>query len=350
MNHKKKNVMSNQPLVCICIPHFNNKDTISQTLDSLLSQTYQNIIIKVFDNVSDDGSWEIVKQYAEKYSNIHVFQNSENIGAEANYTECIQALVGKYGSIYHADDLYHPVMVETQVKYLSENDISAIFVRANIIDDRSENIGEQFFPNEIKKNDYYQFDFKKLFSLILKYDNFLITPSAMARVDLYQQQIKFWNGEVFKTSADLDVWLRFSLIKDVGVITKKLISYRLSKSSYTYRTKFTRVVPRDMFRVIDHYLNNYKSLEFSLADYEYLKFKDSAIVFGNKLLNNSEIKCGEIKLNGFFIIRKISLSKRKIKIFFYAYLLNILVCLNLNFIAISMVRWANKIKKNEYIN
>jgi len=342
--------MSNQPLVCICIPHFNNKDTISQTLDSLLSQTYQNIIIKVFDNMSDDGSWEVVKQYAEKYSNIHEFQNSENIGGEANFTKCIQGLEGKYGAIYHADDLYHPLMVETQVKYLLENDIAAIFVRANIIDDRSENIGEQFFPNVIKKNDYYQFNFKKLFSLILKYDNFLITPSVMARVDLYQQQIKSWNGKVFKTSADLDVWLRFSLIKDVGIITKKLISYRLSKSSHTYRTKFTRVTPRDMFRVIDYYLNNYKSLEFSLADYEYLKFKDNAMVFGNKLLNNSEIKCGEIKLNGFSIIRKIFLSRRKITIFFYAYLLNILVCLNLNFIALSVVKRANKIKKNEHIN
>ncbi|MBT4732798.1 glycosyltransferase family 2 protein, partial [Candidatus Woesearchaeota archaeon] len=223
--------MINQPLVSICIPHFNNKNTISQTLDSLLSQTYQNIVIKVFDNVSDDGSWEIVKEYAEKYSNIRAFQNSENIGGEANFTECIQGLEGKYGAIYHADDLYHPLIVETQVKYLLENDISAVFVRANIIDDRSENIGEQFFPNEIKENDYYQLDFEKLFSLILKYDNFLITPSVMARVDLYQQQVKSWNGKEFKTSADLDVWLRFSLIKDVGIITKKLISYRLSKSS-----------------------------------------------------------------------------------------------------------------------
>ena len=87
-----------------------------------------------------------------------------------------------------------------------------------------------------------------------------------------------------------------------------------------------------------------------MVDYEYLKFKDNAIVFGNKLLNNSEIKCGEIKLNGFSIIRKIFLSRRKITIFFYAYLLNILVCLNLNFIALSVVKRANKIKKNEYIN
>ena len=36
--------------------------------------------------------------------------------------------------------------------------------------------------------------------------------------------------------------------------------------------------------------------------------------------------------------------------FSFDYLLNILVCLNLNFIALSVVKQANKIKKNEYID
>jgi glycosyltransferase involved in cell wall biosynthesis len=335
--------MTEQPLVCICIPHFNNKDTISQTLDSLLSQTYNNIIIKVFDNISDDGSWEVVKQYAKKYSNIHEFQNSENIGGEANFTKCIQGLEGRYGAIYHADDLYHPLMVEMQVKYLLENDISAIFVRANIIDDRSENIGEQFFPNEIKKNDYYQFNFKKLFSLILKYDNFLITPSVMARVDLYQQQVKSFNGEVFKTSADLDVWLRFSLIRDVGIITKKLISYRLSKSSYTYSTKFTRVLPRDMFLVTDYYLDKYKQLNFNLSDYQYLMFKDHIMVISNRIFNGNLVKSDEIKLGNLKVISRLLCSKQKTKVYIYALLIKIGLYFNANKILLKFVTWVNTI-------
>jgi glycosyltransferase involved in cell wall biosynthesis len=334
--------LNSQPLVCICIPHFNNIDTISETLDSLIGQTYLNIIIKIFDNVSDDGSWKVIKKYAEKYSHIYAFQNDENIGAEANFTKCLKSLEGKYGAIYHADDLYHPLMVETQVKYLLENNVSAIFVRADIIDGSSKKVREQFFPNEMKENDYYQLNFKELFTLILKYDNFLITPSVMARVDIYQQQIKTWNGDKFKAAADLDVWLRFSLVKDIGIITKKLISYRLSESSYTYRVKFTRIVPRNIFLVLDYYLNNYKSLNFDLADYEYLKFKDSVLMFSNKLLTNSDVKCEEIKLNK-FLIRKIFLSIKKIKMFIYACLLKFLVCLNLNFIALSVVKWTNKI-------
>ncbi len=105
-------------------------------------------------------------------------------------------------------------MVETQVKYLSSYDISAVFVRANLIDNNSNDMGEQFFPDELKDKMYHQFNFKQLFSLILKYDNFLITPSVMGKVGIYKN-----HGEQFKTSADLDVWLRFSEIKDIGIIT-----------------------------------------------------------------------------------------------------------------------------------
>lgn len=62
-----------QPLVCICIPNYNNEKTIAETLDSLLNQTYKNIIIKVFDNASIDKSRQIIEMYASRYPNIHVF-------------------------------------------------------------------------------------------------------------------------------------------------------------------------------------------------------------------------------------------------------------------------------------
>ncbi len=39
--------MNETPLVCICIPNYNNEKTIAETLDSLINQTYKNIRIKI---------------------------------------------------------------------------------------------------------------------------------------------------------------------------------------------------------------------------------------------------------------------------------------------------------------
>lgn len=334
--------MNNQPLVCICIPNYNNEKTISETLDSLVNQTYKNIIIKIFDNASTDNSMKILKEYEDKYSNIQVFQNEKNIGGEANFSKCIEGLEGDFGAIYHADDVYNEKIVETQVKYLSSYDISAVFVRANLIDDNSNNIGEQFFPDELKYKIYHQFNFKQLFSLILKYDNFLITPSVMGKVDIYKNQIKAWNGESFKTSADLDVWLRFSEIKDIGIITDKLISYRMSIASFSYRTKFSRFISRDMFLVIDFYLNKYKDFNFDKGYYEYLKFKDNIMVIGNKVINDIKISSTEINFPKFQSIKYILLNKKKFQIFSYAMIIKFLIFINMQSLAKRLVEKVNK--------
>ncbi|ADN09543.1 glycosyltransferase family 2 protein [Sulfurimonas autotrophica] len=334
----------NNPLVCICIPNYNNEDTIANTLDSILHQTYENIIIKVFDNVSIDSSMKILKRYEEKYVNISVYQNNENIGGEANFTKCIENLEGDFGAIFHADDLYSPTMVENQIRYLSQNDISAIFVRANLIDDNSNVIGEQFFPDELKNKKYHQFDFKQLFALILKYDNFLITPSVMAKVDIYKNQIKSWNGQKFKTSADLDVWLRFSEIKNIGLITDKLISYRISTASFSYRTKFSRVNPRDMFLVIEKYLNKYSNLNFDQADYEYLKFKDNILVINNKILNSKLTRSDKIVLMNFKVLNKIFCNKQKFKIYIYAVLIKLLLFCGCRTLLVKLIKKVNNLE------
>lgn len=329
------------PLVCICIPNYNNEKTISETLNSIVNQTYKNIIIKIFDNASTDGSMKILRVYEAKYPHILVFQNEANIGGEANFTKCIENMEGEFGAIYHADDLYTPTMIETQVKYLMKNDISAVFVRANLIDENSNIIGEQFFPDILKDKIYHQFNFDQLFALILKHDNFLITPSVMARTDIYKNQIKEWNGERFKTSADLDVWLRFSELKDVGIITKKLISYRISTASFSFRSKFSRMYPRDMFLVLNFYLSKYN--HFDLLDYEYLKFKDNIMVIGNKIYNKQDVLPKEIKLFNFGLIKKIIVDKQKTKIFIYALLLKTLIIFKMNTFAIWFVIQVNKI-------
>jgi len=338
--------MSNEPLVCICIPNYNNEATISQTLDSVVNQTYKNVIIKIFDNASTDNSMKILNKYESRFNNIQVYQNKENIGGEANFTKCIEGLEGDYGAIYHADDIYGVTMVETQVNYLSKNEISAVFVRANLIDDNGSSIGEQFFPEELKSKSYHQFDFKQLFSLVLKYDNFLITPSVMAKVDIYKNNIKSFNGEKFKTSSDLDAWLRFSEIKDIGIITEKLISYRMSISSYSYRGKYKRFLPTAMFLVMDFYLDKYSEIEFDNADFKYLKFYDNILLKTNKILNNYSVEPKEIRLFDWKILTKVFFDKRKFKIYLYSVLFKTLLVLRLKKVLLNIIRKVIKIPKD----
>lgn len=57
---------SDPPLVSLCIPAYNNEDTIGRTLESFSSQNYPNIEIIVVDNGSTDQTRKIAEQYTEK--------------------------------------------------------------------------------------------------------------------------------------------------------------------------------------------------------------------------------------------------------------------------------------------
>ncbi|MCV5334203.1 glycosyltransferase, partial [Escherichia coli] len=64
-----------QPLVSVIMPSYNSEGTITESIKSVISQTYTNWEIIVVDDKSTDGTWTILKRFSEQYPNIHIFQN-----------------------------------------------------------------------------------------------------------------------------------------------------------------------------------------------------------------------------------------------------------------------------------
>jgi len=328
-------------LVCICIPVYNCDNTISETLDSLLIQTYKNIIIKVFDNKSTDRTINIVEIYQKKYSNVYLIKHSEHVSGEDSFDRCIQGMQGDYGAIFHADDVYRPSIIEEQVEFLSSGAISAVSVAADLMGTDSQNIGMANFPKELLDKECHSFNFSQLFALILKYDNFLMTPSVMSSVDLFKNNINSLDKK-FGKAADLDMWLRFSLIGNVGVISKTLMSYRMSENSFSFNEKYTRVEGRDMLKLLKSYLDAHNDLGFNIDHYNYLAFKDIVITTSNKILAKKEANYQDIRLIDIGIVRQSLASSRKLKVYFYAVVVKIMLFFRLNFYLEKIIKIVNR--------
>jgi len=237
--------------VCICIPTFNAANTIVETLNSLLRQTYKNINFIVVDNYSTDDTVDLVNSFDDK--RLTIVKNSHNLGGEGNFTKCIELAHGKYTAIYHADDVYESTMVEEQVNFLNSFPaVNAVFSEALTIDEVGQVTGSIRLPDRIRQSAPI-FSFDEIFKAVLKYSNFLICPSAMVRTEIYQKDIQAWRGNLFKTSADLDVWLRILMLGPIAILPKNLMRYRIStqQESARVRLNFERA---DFFKVIDHYL------------------------------------------------------------------------------------------------
>lgn len=286
---RQENCESTIPLACICIPNYNNETTIGETLDSLLNQTYSNILIKIFDNASTDRSCEIIRKYQSNHSNVKLFTSDENIGGEANFTRCIKHMEGKYSAIFHSDDIYAPTIVEEEVKALETLPISAVFSPARLIDENGSFIGDSYVPSELIDQKVVQIPFSRLLKLNLKYGNILICPSAMSHTETFLNDIQSWDGDVYKSATDVDVWFRFAKTNPIGLLPERLINYRLSQNSFSFRRLKTRIEPLDIFLVLDDYVQDSDASScLNSADYKnykFLKFRDRVVIERNCILN-----------------------------------------------------------------
>ena len=102
--------------VSIIIPLYNSEAYITQTIDSCLAQTHDNIEIIVIENGSTDQGYQIVKSIDDK--RLSVFQILKpNAAAARNYG--YHKATGTYIIFLDADDVMASNKIELQLKALS---------------------------------------------------------------------------------------------------------------------------------------------------------------------------------------------------------------------------------------
>lgn len=102
----KKNI---NPLVSILIPTFNSSRFISETINSVLAQTYKPLEIVVVDDGSSDNTIDILESYTS--SGIKIY-NQANSGAAKARNKAFDLSNGEYILYLDADDLICPEHIE----------------------------------------------------------------------------------------------------------------------------------------------------------------------------------------------------------------------------------------------
>ena len=114
-------------MISVIIPVHNVKKYIVKCLNSVENQTYKNIEIICVDS-SDDGTTEIIANYAKQYDNIrHVIDANNSYGYKLNYG--IIHARGEYLGIIDADDWVQPEMYDELLKILIKENVD--FVKAD---------------------------------------------------------------------------------------------------------------------------------------------------------------------------------------------------------------------------
>lgn len=110
------------PLVSLCVVTYNQKQFIRETLDSLLSQDYQNTEIVVADDGSTDGTAEIIDEYARLApGKVIALTGGPNLGIAGNCNRGLNGCSGKYIAFVGGDDIMFPNKTRLQVEFMENN-------------------------------------------------------------------------------------------------------------------------------------------------------------------------------------------------------------------------------------
>lgn len=117
-----------KPLVSILVPVYNREKLVQRAIESAINQTYENIEIIAVDNQSTDKTYEVLKEYSKKYSNIKVYQNKKNIGPVRNWKKCLEYSSGEFIKILFSDDWIDETFIAKCMEILlAHDDVGFVF-------------------------------------------------------------------------------------------------------------------------------------------------------------------------------------------------------------------------------
>ena len=120
--------MKLQPLISVVIPAYNAEQFLDETLESVLSQTYENWECIIVNDGSTDSTESVAKKWCEKDSRFRL-TDKENGGLSSARNWGIKESKAEYIAFLDADDLYMPNFLEVCLETLIKKDVDLVAPR-----------------------------------------------------------------------------------------------------------------------------------------------------------------------------------------------------------------------------
>lgn len=212
-------------LVSIITPMYKGAEFIGATINSVIKQTYKNWEMIIVDDHSPDNGAGIkeVKKFFDP--RIRLIESPINKGSSGARNIAINLAQGRYLAFLDADDIWHEIFLEEQLKFLKQKNATIVFSSYKRIDEKTEQeILKPFIVPE-------KVNYKSLLKTCP------IFPST-AIYDTIEYGKFLFNENMGSLRDDYVYWLTMLKKIDYAYGNKNiLVDYRLRKSSVTANKK-----------------------------------------------------------------------------------------------------------------
>lgn len=271
----RKNHISGTDLLSIIIPVYNVKKYLSICINSVLSQTYQNLEIILVDDGSSDGSEKICDDYAEKDKRIRVI-HQKNAGVAKARNAGLDVANGVFIGFVDADDYIESNMYETLYNHIC--DAKAEIAQCGLLKKSEDDGRVKFFVGNSGRITKYTGK-ESLQNLLTVRTPWCYVCTKLFCATLFQQNRFDINLKIGEDSCILaNIFLR---VKAVVYLEQPLYHYRENFSSLTSGISVKNL---DTLKSDSYVEKLIESNSPHLLDYAYQAFENDALSLYAKLL------------------------------------------------------------------
>lgn len=128
-------------LISIVMPTYNVEKYITDSIESIINQSFTNWELLITDDCSTDNTRDIISKYLEKDDRIKLFTLIHNSGAGAARNNSIEKANGRYIAFCDSDDWWYPYKLEMQYNFMLNNGYEFIFSACEFTNNKLEIIG-----------------------------------------------------------------------------------------------------------------------------------------------------------------------------------------------------------------
>ena len=267
-------------LVSVVIPVYNSEKYLEECLNSVISQTYQNIEIIVIDDGSTDSSPDILKRYSDRVSVL----SKKNNGLASALNLGISKMKGHWFKWFSPDDVMYPYTIETlidEAKKYSDNAI--IYSNWNIIDDTS-NVLREFCESDYNYLSDFDYNIRLLDGQQININTTIIPSSLFDKCSIRELDDP--------VAIDYDFFLCSALLHRTNfhLISKSLVKYRIHSDQLSHKNisktlNYISEIKNEILQRLDGSVKDRYIHE--LKQYQKTKpTKQKTMEFGMKLLSS----------------------------------------------------------------
>lgn len=221
--------MPRKTWLSVVMPVFNGGRHLASALDSILSQTADDVEIVVSDDGSTDGSRSIIESFAGR-GHIVAIDGPRQGNWVVNSNVAVGISGGQLVTFLHQDDVWLPGRLAALRASVHSHPARSLWVSpTRFIDDNGKLVGTWRlpFPSSVTSVDPSHFIEQLLVQNFLAMPAPVFTRAAFEKVGGLDNDLWF--------TADWDLWLKLSAEAGVGLSVSSTTAFRLHQQSQTVR-------------------------------------------------------------------------------------------------------------------